>query len=124
MFLKQINNWRVEKNLNKGIYCFLIEVNHWAIELKENEFNSLYHVLNSIHTEFMEIHNTLMKEEHISLEIERTPWYVELQGNKNDWSLRMIFESVELTRSFQMYWPIPIAKPLFFEIKKMWESMQ
>ena len=27
------------------------------------------------------------------------------------------------TRSFEMYWPIPIAQNLFYEIKNMWESM-
>ena len=71
----------------------------------------------------MEIANHLLDEELISLEIEQFPWYAELDGKKNDWNLRLIFESDEETRSFEMYWPIPIAKNLFFEIKNMWESM-
>ena len=64
-----------------------------------------------------------MEEEFINLEIEQLPWYAELEGKKNDWNLRLIFESSEQTRSFEMYWPIPIAKNLFYEIKNMWESM-
>ena len=47
----------------------------------------------------------------------------ELDGKKDDWNLRLVFESEEETRSFEMYWPIPIAKKLFYEIKKVWESM-
>ena len=48
-------------------------------------------------------------------------WSIELQ--KSEWSLRLVFESQEQTRSFEMYWPIPIAQNLFYEIKNMWESM-
>ena len=44
-------------------------------------------------------------------------------NQKNEWSLRFVFESQEQTRSFEMYWPIPIAQNLFYEIKNMWESM-
>ena len=51
------------------------------------------------------------------------PWYAELEGKKFEWNLRFIFESSEETRSFEMYWPIPIAQTLFYEIKQMWESM-
>ena len=48
---------------------------------------------------------------------------MELKGKKNDWSLRFVFESLEQTRSFEMYWPIQIAQNLSYEIKRMWESM-
>tara|TARA_B100001287_G_C22463997_1_gene426418 strand:+ start:303 stop:500 length:198 start_codon:yes stop_codon:yes gene_type:complete len=65
-----------------------------------------------------------MDEEFINLEFERLPWYAELEGTKNEWSLRIIFESEEQTRSFEMYWPASISKNLFFEMRKMWESMQ
>jgi len=69
------------------------------------------------------IKNELMDEEFITLELEQLPWYIELEGKKNEWSLRVVFESQEQTRSFEMYWPIPIAQNLFYEIKNMWESM-
>ena len=64
-----------------------------------------------------------MDEESITLELEKLPWYIQLEGKKNEWSLRFVFESQDKTRSFEMYWPIPIAQNLFYEIKKMWESM-
>ena len=71
----------------------------------------------------MGIKNELMDEEFITLELEQLPWYIELKGKKNEWSLRFVFESQDQTRSFEMYWPIPLAQNLFLEIKKMWESM-
>jgi len=120
---EKIENWRLIRNPTKGKFCFLIGVGNWAIELQKHEFDSLYILTNKLNTEFLQIKENLMDEELINVELEQLPWYAELEGNKSDYSLRLIFESNELTRSFEMYWPIPIAKNLFFEIKKMWESM-
>ena len=116
-------NWRLEKDIKKGKFCFLIGVNNWAIELQMHEFESLYKLLLKLNNQFLEIQPGLMEEELINLEIEQLPWYAELEGKKYEWNLRLIFVSSEQTRSFEMYWPIPIAENLFYEIKKMWESM-
>ena len=121
--LQEQKNWRLSKNFKKGKYCFLIGVENWSIELQKNEFLLLYHSLIKIYKQLLEIANELMEEEEISLELEQLPWYIELEGKKNEWSLRLIFESQDETRSFEMYWPIPIAQNLFNEIKNMWESM-
>ena len=121
--VKAKKRWRVLKDFKKGKFCFLIGVDNWSIELQKSEFNSLYFLLLKINEQLLVIKNELMDEEFITLELERLPWYVELEGKKNEWSLRFVFESQEQTRSFEMYWPIPIAQNLFYEIKKMWESM-
>ena len=123
MISKENKNWRLIKDLDKGKYCFLIGVNNWSIELSQKEFESLYHILFKIEKQFNSIKGELLKEELINLELEKSPWYIELEGNKNQWNLRIIFESIDNTRSFEMYWPIPIAQTLLFEIIKMWESM-
>ena len=121
--LREENNWILRRDTKKGKFCFLIGVDNWAIELQKHEFESLYKLLLNLNNQFLEIKNELMEEECINLEIEQLPWYAELEGKKNEWNLRLIFESSEQTRSFEMYWPIPIAENLFYEIKKMWESM-
>ena len=123
MLLKQGENWKLIKDSEKGRYCYLIRINDWAIELEENEFNSLYKLLKKIKKEMQIIQKDLMEEELINLELENLPWYAELEGTKFEWSLRFVFESTQETRSFEMYWPIPIAENLSFEIIKMWESM-
>ena len=120
---KEEDNWRLIRNPDKGKYCFLINVNNWSIELQQHEFVSLYKLLDSLIDQFRILENQLMDEELINLEFERLPWYAELEGTKNKWSLRIIFESDEQTRSFEMYWPSSISKSLFFEMRKMWESM-
>ena len=121
--VKDQKRWRLLRDYKKGKFCFLIGVDDWSIELQESEFYSLYLLLLRINEQLLDIYNELMDEESITLELEQTPWYIQLEGKKNEWSLRFVFESQEQTRSFEMYWPIPIAQNLFFEIKKMWESL-
>ena len=121
--LKNEKRWRLLKDYKKGKFCFLIGVDNWSIELQRSEFKSLYLLLLRINEQLLVIKNELMDEESITLELEQLPWYVQLEGKKNAWSLRFVFESQDETRSFEMYWPIPIAQNLFNEIKKMWESM-
>ena len=116
-------NWRLNKDFKKGKFCYLIGANNWAVELQENEFELLYKILIKLNDQLLDIKNELLDEESINLEIEQLPWYAELDGKKNEWSIRLVFESREQTRSFEMYWPIPIAQNLFYEIKNMWESM-
>jgi len=116
--------WRLCRDLNKGKFCFLIGIDNWSIELQKSEFESLYILLLKIYEQLLVIKDELMDEESITLVLEQLPWFIELEGKKNEWSLRFVFESQDQTRSFEMYWPIPIAKNLFYEIKNMWESME
>ena len=120
--VKDQKRWRLLRDFKRGKFCFLISVDKWSIELQKNEFDLLYHSLIRINAELQCIKNELMYEESIALELENPPWYIELEGKKNEWSLRFVFESKDQSRSFEMYWPIPIAQSLFNEIKKMWES--
>ena len=121
--LEEKKRWRLCRDYKKGKFCFLIGVDNWSIELQKSEFNSLYFLLLKINKQLSDIKDELMDEEFITLELEQLPWYIELEGKKNEWSLRFVFESQDQTRSFEMYWPIPIAQNLFYEIKNMWESM-
>ena len=123
ILLQDHKRWRLLRDFKKGKFCFLIGVDNWSIELQKSEFNTLYLLLLRINEQLLGIENELMDEESISLELEQLPWYIVLEGKKNEWSLRFVFESQDQTRSFEMYWPIPIAQNLLYEIKKMWESM-
>ena len=121
--VKDQKRWRLLKDFKKGKFCFLIGVDNWSIELQKSEFHTLYLLLLKINKQLLAIKKELMDEESITLELEQLPWYIQLEGKKYEWSLRFVFESQEQTRSFEMYWPIPIAQNLFYEIKNMWESM-
>ena len=122
--LEDKKRWRLRRDFKKGKFCFLIGIDNWSIELQKSEFESLYFLLLKINSQLLGIKNELMAEESITLVLEQLPWFIELEGKKNEWSLRFVFESQDETRSFEMYWPIPIAQNLFYEIKNMWESME
>ena len=122
--LEDKKRWRLRRDFKKGKFCFLIGIDNWSIELQKSEFESLYLLLSKINAQLLVIKNELMAEESITLVLEQLPWFIELEGKKNEWSLRFVFESQDQTRSFEMYWPIPIAQNLFYEIKNMWESME
>ena len=121
--LKDKKRWRLLRDFKKGKFCFLIGIDNWSIELQKREFESLYILLLKLNKQLLGIKNELMDEESITLELEQLPWYIELEGSKNEWSLRFVFESQDQTRSFEMYWPTSVAQNLFCEIKTMWESM-
>ena len=121
--VKDQKRWRLLRDFKKGKFCFLISVDNWSIELQKSEFYSLYLLLLRIYEQLLGVKDELMDEESINLKLEQLPWFIELEGNKNEWSLRFVFESQDQTRSFEMYWPIPIAQNLFYEIKKMRASM-
>ena len=120
--VKDQKGWRLLRDFKKGKFCFLISIDSWSIELQKSELYSLYLLLLKINEQFLVIKDGLMDEESITLELEQLPWYIHLEGKKNEWSLRFVFESQDQTRSFEMYWPILIAQNLFYEIKNMWES--
>ena len=121
--VKNQNRFKLLRDFKKGKFCFLIGVDNWSIELQKSEFYSLYFLLIKINEQLLGIKDELMDEESITLELEQLPWYIELEGRKTEWSCRFVFESQDQTRSFEMYWPIPIAQNLFYEIKNMCESM-
>jgi len=121
--LLEEKRWKLLRDFKKGKFCFLIGIDNWSIELQKSEFDSLCILLLRLNKQLLGIKNELMDEESITLVLEQLPWFIELEGTKNEWSLRFVFESQDQTRSFEMYWPIPIAQNLFYEIKNMWESM-
>ena len=100
--VKDQKGWRLLNNSKKGKFSFLIGVDNWSIELQKSEFYSLYLLLLKIHEQLLDIKNELMDEEYITLELEQLPWYICLEGKKNEWSLRFVFESQDQTRSFEM----------------------
>ena len=104
--VKDQKRWRLLRDFKKGKFCFLISVDNWSIELQKSEFYSLYLLLLKINEQLLSIKNELMDEELITLELEQLPWYIQLEGIKDEWSLRFIFESQDSTRSFEMYWPV------------------
>ena len=63
MILDENKKWRLVKDLDKGKYCFLIGVDNWAIELSQDEFESLYRLLIRLENQINSIKEELLEEE-------------------------------------------------------------
>jgi len=96
--VKDQKGWRLLRDFKKGKFCFLIGIDNWAIELQKSEFYSLYLLLLKINEQLLVIKDELMDEESITLELEQLPWNIKLEGKKNEWSLRFVFESQDQNR--------------------------
>ena len=68
-------------------------MDNWSIELQKSEFHALYLLLLRINKQLLDIKNELMDEESITLELEQLPWYIQLDGKKNEWSLRLVLKA-------------------------------
>jgi len=90
--VKDQRRWKLLRNFKKGKFCFLIGVDNWSIELQKSEFHSLYLLLLRINEQLQDIKNELMDEESITLELEQLPWFIELEGKKDEWSLSLFLK--------------------------------
>ncbi|ABX09479.1 DUF1818 family protein [Prochlorococcus marinus] len=118
--------WRLAWDPSKKNYPFLIGGENWAFEVSEREWKILVQIINELIDQHQSLKNQLMPEESISLELERTPCWACIEGNKNSWSLKLILEGDDSdgyqSRSVEMYWPIPIAQMITAGLRKMWDS--
>ena len=109
--VKDQKRWRLLKDLKKGKFCFLIGVDNWSIELQKSEFNSLYLLLLRINEQLLVIKDELMDEESITLELENLPWFIQLEGKKNEWSLRFVFDLSLISKLIALIVAEAIALP-------------
>ena len=58
------------------------------------------------------LQDQLMAEEAIALELERAPWWLALEGDRQQWSLRMLYTPGAGERSLEGHWG-PGAAPAF-----------
>ena len=117
--------WRLARDPSRGIFSVLIGGEGWAIELTENEWESLVKVIRQLLDQYQQLQNTLMKEETITLELEQQQWWVCIDGNCSSWSLQVIFHGdCNQSRGFEAFWPTPASQAIATAMRKMWDSCQ
>ncbi len=125
MIEEEGTGWRLAKDSLRGEFPVLIGGNFWSTELTENEWNSLMLLLIDLIKQHDQYKNQLMKEELITLEIEREPWWACIDGGRESWSLKLILSGDRRNRrGIEMYWPIPEAQAFVSAMRTMWDSSQ
>ncbi len=117
--------WRLAWDPSKLIFSFLVGGTHWAFELSENEWLTLAPLIFDLIAQYEDLRTQLMPEESFSIELEKKPWWVCIDGKNETWSLKLILigESQD-GRSMEMYWPEPIGPVVTSSMRTMWDSYQ
>ena len=123
MFHEEGNGWRVAWDPSRLQFPVLLGGEGWAFELTDAEWKSLAKLILDLLDEHRQITSQLMEQESVSLEIEREFFWGCLQGDKDQWSLRLILTSESNHfRGVEAYWPNLIAKDFVNSMRKMWNS--
>ena len=123
MILHEGQGWRLQRDIAKSKFSFLIGTQNSAVELLEEEWQDFCAIVFDLINEHRKLEKSLMAEEEISLEIERFSWWACLDGNRENLSLKVIFSTEdEKARGFELFWPAPTAQILTAAMRTMWDS--
>ena len=115
--------WRLARDSARQTFSVLIGGEQWAVELSESEWVDFVSVVNELITQHGLVKSQLMEDESIYLGIQKSSWWGCMDGNKKDWSLKLIFHGDGANiRGFEMYWPIPVAQSFVKAMRNMWDS--
>jgi len=112
--LKKGPGWRLGWNPQANCYKALVGTDEWAIELTEAEFNDFSRLLQQLSETLEEMTSSLMDSETIACEAETELLWLEVEGEPQSYSLRMILYE---GRGFEGNWAVGVARDLTQAIK-------
>lgn len=114
--------WRLARDPQRSPYGVLIGGESWAVELTDNEAGALASLIADLVGHHAALCGQLMDEEQITLELERTPWWGCLEGDRLAWSLQLILKPVDLgRRGVEVSWPAPAAEAAAAAMRTLWD---
>ena len=123
MIRNEGSGWRLERDKSRPKFSVLIGGDNWALELSDEEWNALKTVISKLIEQHESCRSSLMPEEAISIEIELSPWWGCIDGNRDEWTLKLILSGDDLySRGLEMFWPIPAAQIMVSAMRTMWDS--
>jgi len=114
--------WRLARDPQRHPYGALIGGETWAVELTESEAGALASLIQDLVDHHAALRGQLMDEELITLELERTPWWGSLEGDREGWSLQMILRPEDgCERGVEVFWPAPAAAAVAAAMRTLWD---
>jgi hypothetical protein len=102
--------WRIVWDGDRQPFAVLIGGAGWATELSRAEAESLRDALADLLAQHAALVDQLMAEESISLELERDPWWLTIDGDRREWSLQVMLSPQPGQRAFEGSWPHPASR--------------
>lgn len=110
MIEREGEGWRIAWDGDRQPFAVLIGGAGWATELSRVEAEALRDALADLLAQHAALVDQLMAEESISLELERDPWWLAIDGDRREWSLQVMLSPPPGQRAFEGSWPHPASR--------------
>lgn len=110
MIEREGEGWRIAWDGDRQPFAVLIGGAGWATELSRVEAEALRDALADLLAQHAALVDQLMAEESISLELERDPWWLTIDGDRREWSLQVMLSPPPGQRAFEGSWPHPASR--------------
>ncbi len=110
MIEREGEGWRIAWDGDRQPFVVLIGGAGWATELSRVEAEALRDALADLLAQHAALVDQLMAEESISLELERDPWWLTIDGDRREWSLQVMLRPLPGQRAFEGSWPHPASR--------------
>ena len=109
--------WRLAVDPARPGYQALIGGEGWAIEISLDELSQLKSLCGRLQDQHLAIADQLMAEEVIEIALAQGPWWLELSGDRESWSLRFVLSSPS-GRGAEGVWQPPASAELCLALAK------
>ncbi|MCT0200713.1 DUF1818 family protein [Synechococcus sp. CS-1325] len=100
------DGWRLAWEPARQPFSVLIGGVGWAAELTTAEALALRQAIRDLVKQWGELTDQLLDEELISLELERQPWWVGLEGDRTTWALHFVLSTGPSQRGIEGSWTL------------------
>ena len=112
--------WREDHQpLEVQPFPVLIGGQGWAVELTAAEARALAEAVVDLTGEHQALVDQLLAEEAISLELERGPWWLALEGDRLQWSLKGVLSPEGGQRALEVSWSVEASPALCQALKRL-----
>ncbi|MFM7676737.1 MAG: DUF1818 family protein [Synechococcus sp.] len=124
MRVEDAQGWRLALEPARHPFVVLVGGADWATELRAAEALALLEGIVALTRQHGELVDQLMAEEAITLEWERGPLWVSLEGDRSGWDLRFVLTPADGQRGLEGSWPPGIAAALAAAVVPLVEPLR
>ena len=111
--------WRLAWDAGRQPFSVLIGGDGWAAELSLSEAEALRDGVSLLAAQHADLVDQLMAEEAISLELERQPWWIGLEGDRAGWALRVVLTPGPGQRAVEGCWSMAASRPFMAALQQL-----
>ena len=119
MVHREGEGWRLAWDAGRQPFSVLIGGDGWAAELSLSEAEALRDGVSLLAAQHADLVDQLMAEEAISLELERQPWWIGLEGDRAGWALRVVLTPGPGQRAVEGCWSMAASRPFMAALQQL-----